>query len=75
MGGGLYFYRVKEGTCDMLRKGTYVNAIGQENIFPAKTRPIADIYPKLDQEICRSCAARIFPECQTQLPDGSSRSQ
>jgi SulP family sulfate permease len=75
MGGGLYFYRVKEGACEMLRKGSYVEEIGRENVFPAKTRPIETIYPKLDSAICRTCTARIFPECASRLPDGTLRSQ
>ena len=74
LGGGLYFYRVKEGACEMLRKGSYVEEIGRENVFPIKARPIATIYSKLDTEICRTCTARIFPECQERLPDGTLRS-
>jgi SulP family sulfate permease len=74
MGGGLYFYRMKEGACETLRKGSYVDEIGRDNIFPAKTRPIATLYSRLDPEICRDCSARIFPECQERLPDGTPRS-
>ena len=73
LGGGLYFYRVKEGACEMLRKGDYVDAIGRENIFPIKARPIAAIYSQLDSGICRGCTARIFPECQERLPNGEAR--
>lgn len=72
-GGGLYFYRIKEGACDMLRRGHYLDEIGRENIFPAKARPIEHIYPQLDPAICRTCTARIFPECASTLPDGSPR--
>ncbi|MEO1766086.1 SulP family inorganic anion transporter [Thiobacter aerophilum] len=73
MGGGLYFYRVKESACEMLRRGSYAEEIGKENIFPAKSRPIEAIYPKLDADVCARCTARIFPECQEQLPDGRRR--
>lgn len=73
MGGGLYFYRVKDSVCGTLRKGPYIVDIGRENIFPPKSRPIAEIYPKLNAEICRNCQSRIFPECQSTLPNGESR--
>jgi len=73
MGGGLYFYRIKEGACEMLRKGSYVDEIGRENLFPIKTRPIETIYQRLDPAICRTCQARIFPECQVRLPNGEPR--
>ena len=73
LGGGLYFYRVKDSVCSTLKKGPYIANIGNENIFPTKSRPIEAIYPRLNSEICRNCTARIFPECQTQLPDGTPR--
>ncbi len=73
MGGGLYFYRVKDSVCGMLKKGAYIESIGQDNIFLTKTRPVKHIYPKLDSEICRVCQARIFPECIEKLPNGERR--
>lgn len=73
MGGGLYFYRVKEKVCQLLQKGHYIEDIGKENIFEAKAHPITNIYPKLDSEICRSCTARIFDVCNVALPNGEQR--
>ena len=73
LGGGLYFYRVKESVCGTLRKGEYISAIGRDNIFPIKVRPIEAIYPTLDSAICRTCEARIFPECHIALPNGEPR--
>lgn len=73
MGGGLYFYRMQDRVRDLLVKGHYLEDIGEENIFPAKSRPVAAIYPKLDAEICRTCTARIFPECHKALPNGEPR--
>jgi len=75
IGGGLYFYRVKDSVCGTLRKGPYIADIGRENIFPPKARPIEFIYPRLDAEICRTCRNRIFSECQTVLPNGEQRAQ
>jgi len=75
IGGGLYFYRIKESVCGTLRKGPYIRDVGDENIFPTKSRPIETIYGKLDSDICRNCQARIFPECQQALPNGERRTE
>lgn len=68
--GGLYFYRLKDSVRAILEKGGYMQVIGQENIFPVKTRALAHIYPRLDPEICRTCHVRIFRECRERLPNG-----
>ncbi|HJQ61655.1 MAG TPA: SulP family inorganic anion transporter [Burkholderiales bacterium] len=73
MGGGLYFYRLKDAPRALLEKGGYMKDIGWENVFPVKTRAIASIYPKLDSEICRNCKALIFQECRIALPNGEPR--
>ncbi len=73
MGGGLYFKGVKEGACEMIKKGGYIKDIGDENIFKSKTTAITTIYGKLDSEICRSCTVRIFRECNQSLPNGEPR--
>ncbi|MFA5171827.1 MAG: SulP family inorganic anion transporter [Sulfuriferula sp.] len=73
IGGGLYFYRMQKDVHDVLVKGEYMKDIGEENSFPAKSRPIDTIYPKLDSEICRNCTARIFAPCHITLPNGEPR--
>lgn len=70
MGGGLYFYRLKDAPRELLERGGYLDIIGRENVFPVKTRAIARIYPRLDPEICRNCRVRIFRECNIALPNG-----
>lgn len=73
IGGGLYFYRVKESACRLLKKGEYLSHIGPENVFPAKADVIGAIYPKLNTEVCRHCATRIFKQCHIALPNGEPR--
>lgn len=73
MGGGLYFYRLKDTARALLEKGGYLADIGTENVFPVKTRAISKIYPRLDSEICRDCRVRIFRECRAALPNGEPR--
>jgi sulfate permease, SulP family len=70
MGGGLYFYRLKDEARQLLMRGGYFDEIGGENVFPVKSQPVSKIYSKLDSEICRKCRARIFRECWVALPNG-----
>ena len=73
MGGGLYFYRCKDSIYKFLRKSDKLDDIGEGGFFPARSNWIKPIYSTLDTEICRTCKVRIFPECQTYLPDGEAR--
>jgi SulP family sulfate permease len=68
MGGGLYFYRMKESVRAMLEKGGYLEEIGEENLFPARSDPMDSIYARLDKEICRNCDKRIFMVCRGATP-------
>ena len=70
IGGGLYLYRVKDAVRESLARGGYLGDIGEGNLFPVKSRPVADIYRTLDPEICRNCKVRIFRECHVALPNG-----
>jgi SulP family sulfate permease len=70
MRGGLYFYRMKDAVRESLARGGYLGDIGEENLFAVKSRPVMEIYRKLDSEICRTCKARIFRECHVALPNG-----
>ncbi len=73
LGGGLYFYRLKDEVIHLLNRGGHLNQIGRDNVFPVKVRAIGAIYPKLDVAICRDCKLRIFRECRDRLPDGTLR--
>jgi len=73
LGGGLYFYRVKNEVQKLLDQGGYMASLGKENFFPVKARPVSYIYPRLDSEICRHCQVRIFRECHERLPNGEPR--
>ncbi|BAN35828.1 high affinity sulfate transporter SulP [Sulfuricella denitrificans skB26] len=73
LGGGLYFYRCKDSIYKFLRKSDKLDDIGAGAFFPAMSNWIKPIYSTLNPEICRNCKYRIFPECQTYLPDGEPR--
>lgn len=73
MGGGLYFYRSNEHVIKCLKKSHKLEEIGPDNFYTAMDNWVAPIYPKLDNEVCRNCKARIFPECKNNLPNGEAR--
>jgi SulP family sulfate permease len=74
LGGGLYFYRMKDEPYRLLREGNYVHEIGEGAFFPVKSKPTEALYWTLDPEVCRHCKSRIFAVCHGgQLPDGDRR--
>jgi len=73
LGGGLYFYRMKDEVLRIMQRTGFAAEIGLENLFPVRTRAVEVIYRKLDPEICRHCTARIFRECHAALPNGEPR--
>lgn len=73
MGGGLYFYRLKDSVYKFLRQGDYLKDIGEGSFFPANSNVTMAVFNTLDPEICRNCKTRIFNACKTGLPDGESR--
>lgn len=58
---------------ELFARGNYLDEIGEAHIFPTNSHPIDTTYPKLDSDICRSCEARIFPQCDVRLPNGEPR--
>jgi len=74
LGGGLYFYRLKDEVIRLLNRSGHIDAIGRDHLFPVKARALEAIYPKFDMATCRDCKLRIFRECRDRLPDGTRRS-
>ena len=64
-GGSLSFYRMKDSVAETLRKGGFMQDIGEQNLYPAKSRPAEALFPRLDKTICASCPHRLFRPCQT----------
>jgi SulP family sulfate permease len=73
MGGGLYFWFMKDAVYDLLKQGSYLKTVHSDHILAQDVDPISILYPKLDSEICRHCQARIFPQCHVALPNGEPR--
>ncbi len=64
VGGEMFFYNIKEGACEVLKKGDYVQYLGEDHMFTSKTEAISKIFRILDKDICKRCDKRIFKECQ-----------
>jgi sulfate permease, SulP family len=73
MGGGLYFYFMKDAVYEFLDRGGYLGVIGKENLFGPRDDVIGTLYRRLDSEICRHSTARIFSQCNVALPNGEPR--
>lgn len=63
LGGDLYLCDIKEGVCDVLRRGGYLDQFGHDHIFDNKGEAIEKIFPQLDPERCKLCRVRTFTEC------------
>ena len=64
MGGDFYLYRLKDSASKILKKGDYLDHIGETNIFDSKEGAIEGVFSQLDKEICRHSKKRIFLECR-----------
>ncbi len=61
---GFYLCSLRKPVREYLEKGGFTDSIGSEHIFDTKIAAIQAIYKKLDKEVCASCTARIFNECE-----------
>jgi len=62
-GGDIYLIRIKDQTRELLQRGGYIEEIGEKNIFWSKTDALRSIYRRLDYDVCRTCALRVYVEC------------
>jgi SulP family sulfate permease len=62
-GGRLYLSNLRQPVEDVLRNSGLLAAIGEQNVFRSKREAIARIFERLEPQVCRGCAARIFGEC------------
>lgn len=70
LGGKVFLINVKQRLWDELDRYGCLDVIGPNNVFQSKTAAIRGIFQKLDKNVCATCDARIFNECQqvVQLP-------
>ncbi len=65
VGGGLYFYHVKDSVFKYLLRSDAFEHIGSSHFYPAKKSAIQSVFTLLDEDQCISCPKRIFQECST----------
>jgi SulP family sulfate permease len=65
LGGGLYFYHIKDGVFKHLLRSDAFEHIGDYHFFPSKKGAIQWVFTQLDEDQCISCPKRIFKECHT----------
>lgn len=68
LGKNLYLCSLNSDVTDFLRRGSYIRAIGETNIFESKQTAIAEITSRLDTVVCKTCETRIFLECPPVVP-------
>ncbi|MFK8253369.1 SulP family inorganic anion transporter [Ancylobacter terrae] len=69
-GGDLYFHRPRSAVREAWARTGFITQLGADHIFGSKREALADIYARLDQNICATCTARIFRECGGMAPVG-----
>lgn len=62
--GELYFCKIKPSVCSILKKGGYLEEIGEKNIFESKEQAIKAITGRLYKSICALCNRNVFLECE-----------
>ncbi len=69
MQGGLFFSNLKLKASETLRRGEYLEKIGEQNIFLIKPEALKNIVPILDKNICAKCPHPVFMECPHRTKD------
>jgi len=63
LGGGLYFADLKPNVYEFLGRAHFISDVGNSHFFDRKKDALRHIYRKLDKQLCESCTARVFSEC------------
>ncbi len=67
-GGRMYIQGARQPVEQVLRRGHFLDRIGEQNVFRSKRDAIAAIFDRLDRDVCARCRARVFTECASLPP-------
>jgi SulP family sulfate permease len=65
LGGGVYFHQMRSEAKAIMRRGGFMQEIGEDSFFDHKGEAIASVFEHLDRNICAQCTRRVFNECKT----------
>lgn len=65
LGGGLYFYHIKDTVFKHLLRSDAFDHIGDHHFLPSKKAAVQWVFSQLDEDQCKQCPKRIFKECST----------
>jgi len=61
--GALYLCELQPQAYNVLKRGKYLNAIGEDHIFATYKEAIDKLLPEADKMVCRTCKNHVFKEC------------
>lgn len=64
LGGGLYFYGMKDEPLQVLRRCGVFDEIGADHFVEAGQDALAALRPRLDAATCAQCEVRVFEPCR-----------
>jgi SulP family sulfate permease len=64
LGGGLYFAGIKSRVYESVSRAHFMTSIGNEYFYDSKQQAVRRIFKRLEPDICKNCAVRIFKECE-----------
>jgi SulP family sulfate permease len=66
-GGDIYFHRPRTPVMQMFAQTGLIEELGDGHVFSSKNQALQRIYERLDLDVCRSCTARVFKECEARI--------